>query len=1291
MSEKPRLKDSDEILNSLGRKASGDPEVQETGVTEEAAGTAASPEAAESAAPKRRRGRAAAKPETEPEDRNPLDFGKYELPGKAEKNEEDAPIKEAPAEEKKPKAASRAGKKPATKTKAASKAESGKEEASEKPAAEAKKTTGTKKAASSAKKTGAAKKAESAAKKQEKPESAEAPRPKRTRKTAAKPPEPQPEAAPEPSKSEPEPYQFPTMTREELERIAGADAEKVRVEEYLFEDFESQPEVVTEPEPVPEPQPKPKAKSKPKTKAASKPRRQAKPKAEPEPEPPTEEELRRRMLEDERSRDSFMQELSQRFEESFSQKFGPTEEASQEPEHAAKESPDSEEEGLSLEPPGFWENSVIEEAAEEEEFFDEDLEDELAPEAEAFVSQFTDEILQEEEEQSQEFKETLAQKFMRERERYLKELGIAAAMDEEARQEEPEQEHPSPRKRLDFQIQPEMHTSGDDFKPLTYNRSGRMQEPPMDEEEETGFYLSSPYEEERREGPLGAGGKKSSEELLFELAAQTRAAEERLGMRPPAAPVAQSMTPQTPQQPQTQSPATPVKVKHPRSPARWLVTAAVTMMVLSLVATGVLYWYSRSLLDTGSGLLPDAESGAAVNTSSAFTIYESRNFDPGSAPKKDVLIKRSGLSVKNLSVENLLVISDVETQGKITLEDVQVDGAIHVKNSKLGELDLTNVKTPRVIVNNADSDLHIRVGGGTDIGVIELKSGGSVEQSGLDADALGIRSVSILAESGGSVRAGLMGITNLPTLSTTGDTVLEFSDTRVETMTADGSLSVNGTGKIIHLAASAEQVSAVGMGAKPLNLGEALTPLSAGAKPVEAVPVSATKPLQIMIKGVEVSNLNLKSAGDLSLSSNVDVMSAADHFSVTGNGTIGRLTVNEKFGNGRLNIDLTGVTVLSMTCEAESRIHVGGSGKINDLTCNASTYALGNKVGTLRVNNDQVIYENEPENKEIKQGVRPPETVAENPNLNYNLSTAENPGVPDTEEDDVSTTCGHTRESGGFLKGDGSKSNPFQVEAAAQLAHVGAHLESYFIQVQNIDVSDDSAYTGGFPMIAGAGTPFSGVYDGGGKTIKNLRVMSDKERVGLFGENTGIIRNVHILSGEISSTLSGGGYVGGITGVNYENGQIVSCANQAKVTGKNAYAGGIAGYNYDGRIRDCYNAAKITTEAEAGGIVGLNRKDGSVAGCYNAGTIEGQGESGGIAGINEARISNCYYLEDTAERGMGQGEGSAVMKTSEELQSAQMVEDLKAGNDVSLWTRGSTSENGYNYPMLQGPPEADEP
>ena len=53
----------------------------------------------------------------------------------------------------------------------------------------------------------------------------------------------------------------------------------------------------------------------------------------------------------------------------------------------------------------------------------------------------------------------------------------------------------------------------------------------------------------------------------------------------------------------------------------------------------------------------------------------------------------------------------------------------------------------------------------------------------------------------------------------------------------------------------------------------------------------------------------------------------------------------------------------------------------------------------------------------------------------------------------------------------------------------------------------------------GAGTIFRGVFDGEGHVISNITIQKKLGAVGLFGNNVGMIKNVHVRSATISSHL----------------------------------------------------------------------------------------------------------------------------------------------------------------------------
>ena len=73
-----------------------------------------------------------------------------------------------------------------------------------------------------------------------------------------------------------------------------------------------------------------------------------------------------------------------------------------------------------------------------------------------------------------------------------------------------------------------------------------------------------------------------------------------------------------------------------------------------------------------------------------------------------------------------------------------------------------------------------------------------------------------------------------------------------------------------------------------------------------------------------------------------------------------------------------------------------------------------------------------------------------------------------------------------------------------------------------------------------------------------------------------------------------------------------------------------------GTVRDCKNTGSVSGENFVGGVCGINL--GTIKSCYNTGSVHGTNiYVGGVCG-NSFRVTNtnyCYYLSDTATRGIG--------------------------------------------------------
>ena len=119
------------------------------------------------------------------------------------------------------------------------------------------------------------------------------------------------------------------------------------------------------------------------------------------------------------------------------------------------------------------------------------------------------------------------------------------------------------------------------------------------------------------------------------------------------------------------------------------------------------------------------------------------------------------------------------------------------------------------------------------------------------------------------------------------------------------------------------------------------------------------------------------------------------------------------------------------------------------------------------------------------------------------------------------------------------------------LAANGAAGHIYILQ-------NDLVLTDPFTPIGANGTAFAGVLDGNGHSIENLTIVGSGTNTGIIAAlNGGVIKNLTIRSGEISSATANG-FVGAFAGT-MQNGLISRCVNHAAVysTGSGGTAAGI--------------------------------------------------------------------------------------------------------------------------------------
>ncbi|MBE3023154.1 S-layer family protein [Janthinobacterium sp. GW458P] len=252
----------------------------------------------------------------------------------------------------------------------------------------------------------------------------------------------------------------------------------------------------------------------------------------------------------------------------------------------------------------------------------------------------------------------------------------------------------------------------------------------------------------------------------------------------------------------------------------------------------------------------------------------------------------------------------------------------------------------------------------------------------------------------------------------------------------------------------------------------------------------------------------------------------------------------------------------------------------------------------------------------------------------------------------------------------------------------------------NIDASGTANWNDGqgFVPIAGSGIGFSGVFDGGGFTLSNLKIdrsLVPGPAAGLFGTvQGGTLRNLtlsggsvtgranvgalagEVVSGTISGVnssvaVSGQRNVGGLVGSN--GGAITLSASSGAVTGVNAdnggAIGGLAGSNASGAsIATSYATGVVTGAREMiGGLVGNNQ--GALSQSYATGNVTGARSIGGLVGLNGGSIDDAYASGAV---------GRAV--TADPILSMENMGGLvgeSTGSVSHVFSSGAVSGDGY--------------
>lgn len=261
-------------------------------------------------------------------------------------------------------------------------------------------------------------------------------------------------------------------------------------------------------------------------------------------------------------------------------------------------------------------------------------------------------------------------------------------------------------------------------------------------------------------------------------------------------------------------------------------------------------------------------------------------------------------------------------------------------------------------------------------------------------------------------------------------------------------------------------------------------------------------------------------------------------------------------------------------------------------------------------------------------------------------------------------------------QGSGTESDPYLITSLRDLEwiNITESFDKYYKQTTSIDLSDAEYLDDTFIPLGnpsneiGALQPFTGTYDGNGKTIfylssepggnnvgfigdlgtggvlKNLTFASATVKGGFatgiaVGNNNGTVENVTISGGEVTHVVNDNPFAntGGLVGRNQGNGVISNSSSNATVTGKGRQVGGLVGVNRPGGIITTsyawgyvFNNGAENVNERTGGLVGSN--SGTIYFSYTnpigQNLVTGIYAVGGLVGRNAGTISYSFSMTD---------------------------------------------------------------
>ena len=237
-----------------------------------------------------------------------------------------------------------------------------------------------------------------------------------------------------------------------------------------------------------------------------------------------------------------------------------------------------------------------------------------------------------------------------------------------------------------------------------------------------------------------------------------------------------------------------------------------------------------------------------------------------------------------------------------------------------------------------------------------------------------------------------------------------------------------------------------------------------------------------------------------------------------------------------------------------------------------------------------------------------------------------------------------------------------------------------WVSIGNIDTNYSGTFDGNNHIISGLfyddvsvaarANVFGRVFEG---AVKNLGIVDSYFSGYYAGALSTSVYNSEITNCYSESVVFGNGlYTAGLIAEAYES-EVRNCYNLGKVNGS-TYVGGVVAYGSYTTIENCYNKGNVAGSNVVGGVVGRATYSSEVKNSYNTGVVTGEQQSGVVSQLlRDSGVSNCYYLEGTADYGVYEVDtGDAVVCASaEQFASGEVAYLLQQGNTEQVWGQDS--------------------